>query len=235
MPKNLSSSAVMARRNISTQGLDPYWTPPNATRALCEHILDGYGGSTRIAAMRAIDPAAGMGHIVDTCEEYFSEAEGSDIYDYGRGFRKQDFLTYPDELDEEMDAIITNPPFNKADDFVLKALSLNPAITAVLARVQLMEGQSRYRKLWQTRPAHIIAPFSQRVSMARLQIDMSISSASMYAWFVWFSDAMLSEISIEKYQTRVDHIPPHIERWTHPSDPVKTEPLPEPELSYAYS
>ncbi len=223
-------TSVVARRTLPTHGLDPYWTPPSATRALCEHILWDYVGSGNMESMEAHDPACGEGFMADTLREYFHPVGASDIYHYGYGFL-EDFLQNEAEYSAVNSAIITNPPFNKTTAFIKKALSKNPAVVAMLARAQLLEGAKRYTDLWNLQPPLIVAPFTQRVSMSRLCIDQKRSSATMYAWFIWFSQEIIDRMDLTDYTTRLVWIPPHIERWTHPSDPMKTEPLPEPELS----
>ena len=82
-------------------------------------------------------------------EEYFPEVMSCDIADYGQD-RIADFLSK--DVNEEYDFIITNPPFNLAEEFVLKALPLAKESTAIFARTQFIESVGRYERLFkQTR------------------------------------------------------------------------------------
>ena len=134
------SHAVMAQRHEPKNSFDDFPTPPWATRALMEYVLnvsDNHNLSCR-------EPACGRGYISQVLNEYFEKVISSDVKDYGFG-EKKDFLSSC--YMEKTDWVITNPPFNIAENFILKALSLSKIGVAVLVRTSFLEGVGRYERL----------------------------------------------------------------------------------------
>ena len=83
-----TSHAVMAQRVEPASGLDDFPTPPWATRALVEHVLD----KPALASMSCLEPACGRGHVAMTLAECFGSVSSSDVFDYGFS-EVADFLT----------------------------------------------------------------------------------------------------------------------------------------------
>lgn len=97
------------------RGLDPYFTPPEATWSLIEIEKD------RIPRSGAIwEPAAGDGAIARILSDARYTVFASDIADYGAGFELQDYMTATPP--PRATAIVTNPPFRLAEAFAQKAL-----------------------------------------------------------------------------------------------------------------
>ena len=92
-----TSHAVMAQRSEPRDSPDDFPTPPWATRALVEHVLDG---KSALRDMTCLEPACGAGHMARVLKDYFREVECADAYDYGYGLRR-DFLTDPLECTPE--------------------------------------------------------------------------------------------------------------------------------------
>ena len=107
-----TSHAVMAQRTEAADSPDDFPTPPWATRALIEHVLEDKKG---LAKMTCLEPACGAGHMAKVLAEYFREVKAADAYPYGYG-PIRDFLTYPYEANA-YDWVITNPPFRLAEEF----------------------------------------------------------------------------------------------------------------------
>jgi hypothetical protein len=99
-----TSHAVMAQRVEPASSLDDFPTPPWATRALVEHVLD----KPALASMSCLEPACGRGHMSVTLAECFGSVTSSDVFDYGFG-EAADFLT-TEYQDDSFDWAITNPP-----------------------------------------------------------------------------------------------------------------------------
>jgi hypothetical protein len=112
-----TSHAVMAQRTEPKDSPDDFPTPPWATRALLEHVLED---TRAVAAMSCLEPACGAGHMAKVLKEYFGQVHCSDAYRYGYG-HERDFLIYPYEA-HAVNWVITNPPFRLAEEFVLRAL-----------------------------------------------------------------------------------------------------------------
>ncbi|MGU3386994.1 hypothetical protein ACLBYG_20960 [Methylobacterium sp. D53M] len=172
----------MASRREPPDSLDFFPTPPWAMRALLVEVLPRVTAGRHI--LTAWDPACGEGHMVEVLGEQITFAKGSDVFDYGRGYPVADFLDADTRLSPAADLICTNPPFNAAVKFALKALD-EASVVALLLRTAWMEGEGRYEALFRDRPPTVFAPFVERVPMLRGRWDPAASTATAYAWFVW--------------------------------------------------
>jgi hypothetical protein len=131
--------------------------------------------------------------MVKVLQEYFDKVESCDIADYGQD-RIADFLSK--DVEEEYDFIITNPPFNLAEEFVLKALPMARKLVAIFARTQFMEGIGRYERLFKPNPPTIIAQFCERVPIVKGRLSATASTATSYAWFLWRTDQKNDQTSL---------------------------------------
>ncbi len=175
------NSSVISQRIEPADSLDFFPTPPWATRALCEYIIQPSGN--------VIEPACGEGHMASPLAEYFDNVYLSDIHDYGRG-EILDYLNTP----MSSDWMITNPPFNLALEFILKGLSESNIGVAVLLRTAFVESIGRYNKLFKDNPPTTVAPFSERVPMLKGRLDRKAGTAASYSWFIWERDKSGCEI-----------------------------------------
>jgi hypothetical protein len=181
--------AVMASRLEPPDSLDFFPTPPWGTRALCEMVIPNITGK-RTADCIAWDPAAGEGHMSDVLAEYFRQVHETDVFDYGHQEAVRSYVGVgPDVMIRQVgiDWVITNPPFNKAFEFIERALSEAIVGVAMLGRLQLSESAERY-PLFTDRRFAAIAPFAGRLPMVKGQWDPAATSATGYAWFVWLQE-----------------------------------------------
>lgn len=213
-PLPRSSRAVMASRVEPPEALDFFPTPPWATRALCEHVLD----PKYLKALRCWEPAAGRGHMAEALAEYFGQVHASDVFDYGCGYGVGSFTgAGPDVAACPFTPhfVITNPPFNAAQDFVHRALDvIAPAGggVAMLVRTAWLESRGRYDELFAVRPPRQVALFVERVPMVKGRWDPDASTATSYAWVLWGAGSGQRE-------TRLTWIPPGCrEALTKPDD-----------------
>lgn len=177
-----TSSAVMQQRSEPHDSLDDFPTPPWATRALCEFLRDiGEPLSERTCR----EPAANRGHMVKPLAEYFDSVEASDIHDYGAGFPVNDYLFGP--LPDEVDWTITNPPFRLAEQFIERAIQTSRVGCAVIVRAAFLEGVGRYQRLYATRKPGYVLQFTERVVMHKGKLSANGSTATAYAWLIWFA------------------------------------------------
>jgi hypothetical protein len=183
----MGHTAVMAGRVEPPDALDYFPTPPWAMRALCECVL----GIERNRPWpdSVWEPAAGEGHMAEVLREYFLDVHASDVFDYGRSYGVGSFIGQGPDVamrpTDDLDWIITNPPFNLACEFALRAFEHAGAGVALLVRSVWAESVERYRDLFFTRPPAIIAQFVERVPMVKGRWDPTASTATGYAWFVW--------------------------------------------------
>lgn len=176
------SSAVMQQRSEPHDSLDDFPTPPWATRALCECIVQNVGGHD-IERLACREPAANRGHMVRPLREFFGSVEASDVHDYGAGFPQQDYLF--GAVPPLVDWTITNPPFRLAEQFIKRALASSLVGVAVIVRAAFLEGQGRYDRLFSANPPSYVFQFTERVVMHRGRLAPEGSTATAYAWLVW--------------------------------------------------
>lgn len=185
-PLPRSSRAVMASRSEPPSSLDFFPTPPWATRALFEHVLAGIP----VSALSCWEPAAGRGHMADVLAEYFGQVHATDVFDYGRGYDVGSFIGSGVDVATcpfRPQFIITNPPFNAAEEFVHRALGEALIGVAMLVRTAWLESRGRYEALFAKTPPAEVALFVERVPMVKGRWDPDASTATSYAWVIWFT------------------------------------------------
>ena len=204
-----TSTAVMQRRVEAHDSLDDFPTPPWATRALCEFLIrEGEWLGHRSSR----EPTANRGHMVAPLREYFDRVEGSDVHDYGAGFPVRDYLFGPEP--ELVDWTITNPPFRLAEQFIERGLASSRRGVAVIVRSAFLEGVGRYERLFsQHRPAFVLQ-FTERVVMHKGKLSPKGSTATAYAWIVWWSPVA----SLGAGPTQMRWIAPCRKRLERPTD-----------------
>ena len=189
-----TSSAVMAQRVEPPDSLDYFPTPPWATRALIEHVIvPRLLNKVDVDGMTAWEPACGEGHMARPLAEYFGNVHATDVHDYSATFADQEavvdflipwnvpahFVSHPPHW------IISNPPFRLGAAFISRALEIATNGVAMLVRTAFLEGETRYRALFDPLPPTIVAPFVQRVPMFKGRLDGKGSTATSYCWLVW--------------------------------------------------
>lgn len=147
---------------------DCYETPEWVTMALLPHIPD------RIK--NVWEPACGSGKMVRVLNRRFVEVIGTDV---DTGF---DFLTY--RCTDPFDAIITNPPYNLAVEFIEHALEItDPAgLVAMLLRTDFDHAKTRQNLFSDC------GPFAKKLVLTtRIKwFEGSSGSPSFnHAWFMW--------------------------------------------------
>lgn len=204
-----TSHAVMAQRIEAEDSLDNFPTPPWATRALLEHVLNLDEKSAKF--LTCLEPACGAGHMSKVLHEYFGNVTSFDIHDYGYG-GVHDFLSLEIEP-ESFDWVITNPPFKLGEEFIKKGIAASRCGVAVLVRTVFLESVGRYERLFKDNPPSIFAQFVERVPMVKGRLDKKASTATGYAWLVWNKQSAGS--------TRVVWIPPCRRRLEREDDYVE--------------
>ena len=160
---------------------DYYSTDPKAL----EIFLDKIKEDNITLHNKIWESACGEGHLSKVLENRGYQVFSSDLVD--RGFGKvQDFLNYENQNQLSVD-ILTNPPYNKAQEFVEKALDViqDGYYVVMFLKIQFLEGKER-RKLFDKYPPKYIYVNSAR-QICYLNGDMSkkMSSATCYCWYIW--------------------------------------------------
>lgn len=176
--------SVMASRRSDPHALDFFPTPPWATRALFLDTVEFPFEKTRVW-----EPAAGEGHMAEVIRDLGCEVHASDVHDYGRGYDIGSFVGEGPDVARcpfRPDWVVTNPPFNLALEFAERGLREARRGVALLVRSVWSEGAERYARLFKINPPSIIAQFCERVPMVAGRWDPKASTATSYAWYIWF-------------------------------------------------
>ena len=88
------------------------------------------------------------------------------------------------------DDLITNPPYELADDFAVHAVALGVRKMALLCRLAWLEGQDRYDRLFNHKQLARVWVFSARQTLWRGDDEAAENDGGMtaYAWFVFERD-----------------------------------------------
>jgi len=136
-----------------------------------------------------LEPACGSGCLSVRLEELGHEVKSCDLIDRGFG-EVQDFfkMTEPPFIGDY--AIVTNPPYKYAKEFVLHALELVPdgSLVCMFLKTTFAEGKGRFNSLFRIYPPLKVLQCVERVLCAK-NADFTTrkkeGSAVAYAWWIW--------------------------------------------------
>lgn len=171
-----------AKAALTDRGNDLYETPSVAVEALLRAETLPYS---------IWEPACGPGAIARVLRASGKHVIASDLVDYespDQDASGWDFLmerTAP----VGVEAIITNPPFKNAGEFVSHGLSLCPRVIMLL-RLAFIESERRSPILDGGALARIHVfrnrlPMMHRSGRGIVEAEKTTSSAMAFAWFVW--------------------------------------------------
>ena len=160
---------------------DWYQDQPEATEALLR--VERFSGLSW-------DPACGIGTIPTVMRAAGHDCYASDIVD--RGFHGSIFDFLKDEpggVGEDVDHIVSNPPYGVAQAWAEHALSIASSKVALLLPLTFLEGMRRAQWL-ATSPLARVHVFSWRISMPPGELLASGAvkaegGKKAFAWFVW--------------------------------------------------
>jgi hypothetical protein len=135
-------------------------------------------------AISAWECACGQGHMAEALKEYFAEVRATDCHDYGRGYERMDFLfEYGPPV---VDWVITNPPFELAEQFARHGFTRARRGVALLQRLTWLETVERHELFFNSPwPLTVLAPYAERVAMTLGYWSPAASTATAYAWFIF--------------------------------------------------
>ena len=169
---------VTMRRIVDQEGADFYPTPPWATKALLEN--EKFEGNIW-------EPACGNGAMSEEIKKrYPCQVYSTDLYDHGYEFAHTGInflMTY--NAEKQWNNIITNPPYNEAENFIHKALSIVNHKAAFLLRLSFLEGEKRYKRLFAKSPPVRVWAFSERITFYPAGAEIKGSGTLAYGWFIW--------------------------------------------------
>lgn len=170
-----TKAALQDRKN------DLYESPPEAVRALltCESLPPVIW-----------EPACGPGSIVRVLRAAGHQVYATDLVDYDSPDQDSpgwDFLSER-QLPIGVQAIVTNPPFKNAGEFVAHALVLCPRVIMLL-RLAFLESARRSPILDGGHLARVHV-FRNRLPMMHRDgwSGPKVSNPTAFAWFVWDRD-----------------------------------------------
>jgi hypothetical protein len=171
------------RAPLQERAHDLYETPPEATLALLR---------AEKLPHRIWEPACGRGAIVNVLRGAGHEVIATDLIDYGTPIAPpvhygRDFLLEP-AAPEGVSAIVTNPPFKLAGEFVERALELVPKVY-MLQRLAFLESERRRGILEAGSLARVLV-FRNRLPMMHRDgwSGNKVSNPTAFAWLVWSRD-----------------------------------------------
>lgn len=172
----LDHSCQVQRHSLADRGDDLYETPPVAVHALLR---------VETLPLHIWEPAAGRGAIVNVLRSAGHKVIASDLVDYGdpTHFSRRDFLLEPFPMGCE--AIVTNPPFKLAEQFVAHAIEICP-IVVMLLRLAFLESDRR-RSILENCGLARVHIFRKRLPMMHRDgwNGRKATSGMAFAWFVW--------------------------------------------------
>jgi hypothetical protein len=170
-------AAYMGKRHpLEERGNDCYETPAVAVEALLR---------VEPIPHRIWESAAGRGAIARVLRDHGHAVIASDIADYGFPLHFQrDFLAET-AVPAGVEAIVTNPPYGIANEFVAHAIRLCP-IVVMLLRWSFYESVRRSPILDEAGLRRMLL-FSKRLPMMHRDgwQGPKASSAVPFAWFIW--------------------------------------------------
>jgi hypothetical protein len=174
----LDHSCQVQRHTLAERGLDLYETPSVAIEALLR---------VEKLPLRIWEPACGRGAIVNVLRSAGHEVVASDIADFGlpiTPYWGRDFLLEPD-APEGTEAIVTNPPFRLAEEFVEHALELSPLVIMLL-RLAFLESERRCGIL-ENRGLARVHVFRKRLPMMHRDgwEGRKANSGMAFCWMIW--------------------------------------------------
>lgn len=156
---------------------DFYATPPVAVAGLLSK--ERFNGEI-------LEPCCGNGAISRALLDAGYSVISRDLHDWGYGDTGIDFLTAP-PLD--CGAVVTNPPFKLASEFVLRSLECvrkSQGKVAILNRIAWLESAKR-KRLFESTPLASVWIFSKRIPrLNRFDFTGTPSTSLLgFAWYVW--------------------------------------------------
>jgi hypothetical protein len=171
----LDKSTQAGQHSYAERGADVYETPACAVEALL-----------RVESIPRVvwEPACGPGSIVKVLRARGHKVIVSDVVDYGcEGHLTLDFLAISKRGDTP--AVVTNPPYRLAAEFVRHGLIASPLVIMLL-RLAFLESIRRTDILEKSGLARIHVFRNRLPMMHRKNWDgPKASSAMPFAWFVW--------------------------------------------------
>lgn len=179
------------KKNKEREALDYYSTPTEEVTNILNRLNIDFNGQT------ILEPSAGGGHMLKGILDYKGSKgaiiKASDIKERGNvsGLKinngiEYDFLSDNYPFTTGIDYIIMNPPYSVIEPFVLKSLEIAQKKVILLGRLQFLEAESRFNKIFSIlKPTEVYVYVDRIACYKNGDVSEKISSAQAYAWFVF--------------------------------------------------
>ena len=167
------------KRFADLDGPDFFPTPAWATHALLDN--EQFTGEIW-------EPACGDGAMSRVFEAAGHRVISTDLFDRGFGDAGHDFTT----ANRSVANVVTNPPYNAAEAFVMAGQRQTQRKFALLLRLAFLEGANRAKTIFTTAAPSRVWVFSERITFYPAGVQPKGSGTTAYAWFVWDKDATAS-------------------------------------------
>jgi hypothetical protein len=173
----LDKSAQAGQHSYEDRQDDLYETSASAVHALLK---------VETIPRRVWEPACGPGSIVRVLRASGRTVLATDLHNYGQDIPPIDFLTTKLSVSDDIDCILTNPPYRLAQKFVEHALDHRVPLVVMLLRLAFLESERRTAILERSGLARIHVVRNRLPFMHRSNWDgPKASSAIPFAWFCW--------------------------------------------------
>jgi len=162
---------ITNKRLVDASGPDFYPTPRWGTLALLQN--ENFTGTI-------LEPCCGTGDMSKVLKETNCKVISSDINDWGYG----DVVDFFD-INAPYDNIITNPPYNIANDILTHAIQLATQKVCILVRASFLESITRYNTVYSVIPPSRVYLFSERLSLYPAGSQVKGGGTTTYVWIVW--------------------------------------------------
>jgi hypothetical protein len=172
MKKSSALAYVGHNANNDREENDFYPTPESATQELLNRVkLTG----------DVWECACGDGAMSNVMIKNGYSVYSSDLIDRGYGETGIDFLTSTRKADN----IVTNPPFNLATEFTLKAFELSRGKVIMLSKISYLEGLKRKEQIFNKKKLEKVLVFSRRVPFKKKSSNSKASGLMAFGWFIY--------------------------------------------------
>ena len=179
---SLATGSGTMRAPLSQRGADLYETPPCAVRALL---------AVEPVPLTCWEPTCGPGAIVKILRNSGRAVIATDLNDWGCPDSKAgiDFLMER-EAPASVPAIVTNPPFSLAEEFVEHAIKLAHEVY-ILLRLAFLEGMRWKKKCFENHLASqwVFAPRLPFMHRHGYEGPKNSNSGMPFAWYVFHRDS----------------------------------------------
>jgi len=184
---SIAAAIVASYKRWERKPADLYPTPVDGTESLIP-VLDVMRNYLELDRPVTIwEPACGDGRMARVLEWHGFDVLGTDIRETpGYGLGGVDFLkdaprTMGWSPQDDVDMIVSNPPFSLAEEFIRKALSITPNV-AMLLKATYWNAASRLPFFHEHRPKFVL-PLTWR--LAFLESERGKSPLMDCIWVVW--------------------------------------------------